>query len=88
MTVRALFAALAVALSMPALAADIEANKKIVVDFHEKALNQRYFEAAAQHFEPRYFQHHPNVADGPNGLKRPVDLLEKNSRTPAASSSG
>ena len=50
---RALLAALVVAISMPALAADIEANKKIVVDFYEKALNQKDFEAAAQHFGPR-----------------------------------
>jgi predicted SnoaL-like aldol condensation-catalyzing enzyme len=75
--VRALLAALAVAISMPALAADIEANKKIVVDFYEKALNQKDFEAAAQHFGPRYIQHNPNVPDGPDGLKRLVTLLKE-----------
>ena len=74
---RALLAALVVAISMPALAADIEANKKIVVDFYEKALNQKDFEAAAQHFGPRYIQHNPNVPNGPDGLKALVTLLKE-----------
>jgi predicted SnoaL-like aldol condensation-catalyzing enzyme len=74
---RALLAALAVALSMPAFAADIEANKKIVVDFYEKALNQKDYEAAAQYFGPRYIQHNPNVPNGPDGLKVLVTLLKE-----------
>jgi len=72
-----LAAAAAVMVSMPAFAADIEANKKIVVDFYEKALNQKDFEAAAQHFGPRYIQHNPAVPDGPDGLKRLVALLKE-----------
>jgi predicted SnoaL-like aldol condensation-catalyzing enzyme len=74
---RALLAAVAVMVSMPALAADIEANKKIVVDFYEKALNQKDFEAAARHFGPRYIQHNPAVPDGPDGLRRLVDFLKE-----------
>ena len=75
---RALLAAAALAMaSMPALAADLEANKKVVVDFYDKALNQKDFEAAARHFGPRYIQHNPNVPDGPDGLKRLVDLLKE-----------
>ena len=74
---RALLAAAAVMVSMPALAADIEANKKIVVDFYEKALNQKDFEAAAKYFGPRYIQHNPAVPDGPDGLKRLVDFLKE-----------
>ena len=72
-----LAAAAAVLVAMPAFAADIEANKKIVVDFYEKALNQKDFEAAAQHFGPRYIQHNPAVPDGPDGLKRLVALLKE-----------
>jgi predicted SnoaL-like aldol condensation-catalyzing enzyme len=72
-----LAAAAAIAISMPALAADIEANKKIVVDFYEKGLNQKDFEAAAKHFGPRYIQHNPAVPDGPDGLKRLVDFLKE-----------
>ena len=74
---RAVLAAVAVMVSMPALAADIEANKKIVVDFYEKALNQKDFEAAARHFGPRYIQHNPAVPDGPDGLRRLVDFLKE-----------
>jgi len=57
---KSLLAALAVAFtplllgpllfSGPAFAADLEANKKIVVDFYEKALNQKDFDAAAKYF--------------------------------------
>jgi predicted SnoaL-like aldol condensation-catalyzing enzyme len=72
-----LAAAAAILVSLPAFAADIEANKKIVVDFYEKALNQKDFEGAARHFGPRYIQHNPAVPDGPDGLKRLVDFLKE-----------
>ena len=62
---------------LAALAADIEANKKIVVDFYEKALNQKDFEAAARHFGPRYIQHNPNAPDGPEGFKGLVTFLKE-----------
>ena len=74
---RALLAAvLAVMLAGPAWA-DPEANKKVVVDFYEKALNQKDFEAAAKYFGPRYIQHNPQVPNGPDGLKRLVTLLKE-----------
>ena len=41
----------------PALAADArqqERDKKTMVDFYEKALNQKVFEAAAKYLGPRY----------------------------------
>jgi predicted SnoaL-like aldol condensation-catalyzing enzyme len=71
-----LAAALAVGLAGPALA-DPEANKKIVIDFYDKALNQKDFEAAARHFGPRYIQHNPLVPNGPDGLKGLVALLKE-----------
>ena len=46
-----------------------EANKKTVVEFYEKALNQKDFEAAAPYFGGRYVQHNPNVPDGIEGFK-------------------
>jgi predicted SnoaL-like aldol condensation-catalyzing enzyme len=52
-----------------AAAADPEANKKVVLDFYEKGLNQKDFEAAAQHFGPRYIQHNPGAPDGIDGFK-------------------
>jgi len=74
---RALLVALVATIAMPAFAADIEANKKIVVDFYEQALNQKDFDAAAKYFGPRYIQHNPLVPNGPDGLKRLVALLKE-----------
>ncbi len=68
---------LALALAAPALAADLEANKKIVIDFYEKGLNQKDFDAAAKYFGPRYIQHNPTAPDGPEGFKRLVTLLKE-----------
>ena len=54
-----------------------EANKKIVVDFYEKAINQKDFEAASKHLGARYTQHNPNAADGPEGLKAFLGFLKE-----------
>lgn len=75
---RALLAvACVVAFAGPALAADLEANKKVVIDFYEKGLNQKDYEAAAKYFGPRYIQHNPTAPDGPEGFKRLVTLLKE-----------
>lgn len=52
-----------------------EANKKNVVEFYDKALTQKDFEAAARHLGPRYTQHNPVAADGPEGLKAFIQFL-------------
>ena len=66
-------------LATPALAdsAQQAANKKTVVEFYEAAINQKDFAKAAQYFGPRYTQHNPNAADGPEGLKRFIDFLRE-----------
>ena len=74
---RALLAAAIIGVAIPAFAADLEANKKVVVDFYEKALNQKDFDAAAKYFGPRYTQHNPTGADGPQGLKNLVTFLKE-----------
>lgn len=63
----------------PAWAADPqqEANKRAVVDFYDKALNQKDFEAASKYIGPRYMQHNPNAADGPDGLKAFLQFLKE-----------
>jgi predicted SnoaL-like aldol condensation-catalyzing enzyme len=64
----------------PARAADPaqeEANKKVVVDFYEKAINQKDFEAASKYFGNRYVQHNPGAADGPEGLKAFLGFLKE-----------
>jgi len=65
----ALVIALLLGAALPAHAADPETNKKVVLDFYEKGLNQKDFEAAAQHFGPRYIQHNPGAPDGIEGFK-------------------
>ena len=67
------------ALSFPTLATagntpQEENNKKPVVDFYDKALNQKDFEAAAKHFGPHYIQHNPNAADGIEGFKKFIEF--------------
>lgn len=52
-----------------------ETNKKNVVEFYEKALNQKDFEAAFRYLGPRYTQHNPAAADGPEGLKAFIQFL-------------
>jgi predicted SnoaL-like aldol condensation-catalyzing enzyme len=71
-------AALLVAAS-PAPAADAqeERNKKTVVEFYEKALNEKNFEAASKYFGPRHTQHNPNAPDGPEGFKTFLQFLKE-----------
>ena len=72
-----LVAAALIVFAAPAFAADLEANKKIVVDFYEKGLNQKDYDAAAKYFGPRYIQHNPGAANGPEGFKRLVTFLKE-----------
>lgn len=54
-----------------------DTNKKIVVDFYEKAINQKNFEAASKYLGPTYIQHNPHAFDGPEGLKGYLTYLKK-----------
>ena len=67
--VAALMFAFALALAAPAGAADLEANKKTVVEFYEAGLNKKDFEAASKYFGPKYIQHNPGAQDGTEGFK-------------------
>jgi predicted SnoaL-like aldol condensation-catalyzing enzyme len=69
--------AVSLAVAPTARAADPEQNKKVVVDFYEKAINQKDFEAASKHIGPRYTQHNPVAADGPEGLKAFLGFLRE-----------
>jgi len=76
--VGAAFAALLMS-AAPGLAgntAQEEANKKVVIDLYEKGINQKDFEAAAKNFGPRYVQHNPRAADGPEGFKAFIGFLK------------
>ncbi len=54
-----------------------EENKKLVVDFYEKAINQKDFEAASKYLGPRYIQHNQRAADGAEGLKNFLAFLKE-----------
>ena len=66
-----------VLLTQPVHGADKQAeqNKKTVVEFYEKAINQKDFEAASKYMGPRYTQHNPMAADGPGGLQSYLQFL-------------
>ena len=70
----ALAALLFTAPSMAGNTAQEEANKKVVLEFYDMALNQKNFEAAAKHFGPRYIQHNPLAADGIEGFKKFIEF--------------
>jgi predicted SnoaL-like aldol condensation-catalyzing enzyme len=52
-----------------------DANKKNVVEFYNKALNDKDFDAASKYLGSRYTQHNPVAADGPEGLKAFLGFL-------------
>ena len=54
-----------------------EANKKTVIEFYEAGINQKDFAKASAYFGPRYTQHNPAAADGPEGFKRFIDFLRE-----------
>lgn len=63
----------------PSYAADarqMEENKRIVIDFYDKAINKKDFDAAKVHFGSKYTQHNPNAADGPEGLRGFIGFLK------------
>jgi predicted SnoaL-like aldol condensation-catalyzing enzyme len=70
-------AALAPAAARAADAKQMEENKKAVVEFYELAINQKNFDAAAKFLGPRYTQHNPRAADGPEGLKAFLAFLRE-----------
>jgi predicted SnoaL-like aldol condensation-catalyzing enzyme len=43
---------------------------------YDAVLNQKDFEKASQYLGPRYTQHNPNAADGPEGLKGFIAFLK------------
>lgn len=64
-----------------------EANKKVVLDFYEKAINQKNFEAAAVHFGPAIPSTILMPPTGPTGSGRFWASCARSSRRPGARSS-
>ena len=64
-------------LASSAVAADLEANKKTVLEFYEAGLNKKDFEAAAKYFGPKYIQHNPGAPDGTEAFEAFVNFLKE-----------
>lgn len=54
-----------------------EANRKAVLAFYEKGLNQKDADAALAYVGDRYTQHNPNAADGPDGFRKFIGFLRE-----------
>lgn len=52
-----------------------KANKRAVIEFYNKALNDKDFAAASKYLGNRYTQHNPTAQDGPEGLKGFIQFL-------------
>lgn len=53
------------------------ANKQLVIDFYNKAINDKDYEAAARYLGDTYIQHNQTAPDGPEGLKTFIAFLRK-----------
>ena len=75
-----LAAVILLALASPsAWAADAkqEANRKAVLEFYEKGLNQKDADGAIAYMGDRYVQHNPGAADGPEGFRKFIGFLRE-----------
>jgi predicted SnoaL-like aldol condensation-catalyzing enzyme len=72
---RIVITAAALALAGAVQAQSLETNKKNVVEFYNRALNEKNFDAASKYLGARYTQHNPVAADGPEGLKAFLGFL-------------
>jgi predicted SnoaL-like aldol condensation-catalyzing enzyme len=63
--------------TLPAAAqsAQLEANKRIAVEFYDAAINRKDFEAASAYLGPPYIQHNPTAPDGSEGLRSFIEFL-------------
>jgi len=65
--------------SAGAFAADAkqEANRKAVLEFYEKGINQKDADAAIAYMGDRYVQHNPYAGDGPEGFRKFIAFLRE-----------
>jgi predicted SnoaL-like aldol condensation-catalyzing enzyme len=68
------------AVQAPALARDAATeatNKRVVLTFYEKGLNQKDAEGAIVYLGPRYIQHNPTAGDGVEGFRKFIAFLKE-----------
>jgi predicted SnoaL-like aldol condensation-catalyzing enzyme len=74
----AIFLALASSAAMAATSeAQQETNRKAVLAFYEKGLNQKDADAALAYVGDRYVQHNPGAADGAEGFRKFIAFLRE-----------
>ena len=74
----AIFLALAsTGVSAAANEAQQEANRKAVLAFYDKGLNQKDADAALAYVGDRYVQHNPTAPDGPDGFRKFIGFLRE-----------
>ena len=54
-----------------------EANRKAVLAFYDKGLNQKDADAALAYVGDRYVQHNPTTPDGPDGFRKFIGFLRE-----------
>ncbi|WP_426435137.1 nuclear transport factor 2 family protein [Bradyrhizobium genosp. P] len=54
-----------------------EANRKAVLAFYEKGLNQKDADGALAYVGDRYVQHNPGATDGPEGFRKFIAFLRE-----------
>ncbi|HEY8521549.1 MAG TPA: ester cyclase [Gammaproteobacteria bacterium] len=69
-------AAAFVAFAADAQPSQLEANKRIAIEFYDAAINRKDFEAASRYLGSYYKQHNPTAADGAEGLRAFIDFLK------------
>ena len=77
MIVAAILLALASPGARAASEAQQEANRKAVLAFYEKGLNQKDADGALAYVGDRYVQHNPNAPDGPDGFRKFIGFLRE-----------
>jgi predicted SnoaL-like aldol condensation-catalyzing enzyme len=61
----------------PATAGDLDANKQLVRDYIENAINRRQPESAERYFAANYIEHNPHLPAGIAGKKRFIAAVLK-----------
>ncbi len=62
---------------MPAAASDLAANKQLVRDYIDNAINKRQPDAAARYFAANYVEHNPHLPPGIAGKKKFITAVLK-----------
>lgn len=68
---------LLVKLAIPAMAGDLSANKHLVRDYIDNAINKRQPETAERYFAANYIEHNPHLPAGIAGKKQFITAVLK-----------